>query len=484
MPKIKEKKSKSKPVAKDNKVDKKTKLAAPNLSKLYSDLAQAIDDKFELSTGDFSPQKLSLGLLAVDYICAGGIVRGMTTLSGFEGSAKSSLMFHTLGSCLNANVSLIRMDDAEGTLDGLYTSNIIGQQIADLMPQRKKGKLINDPRVWYSSNNIIENYYDSLVQTFDSMPDKLYNSEAKAWFYVVNKKNKHQTAFVSALKGAKSDPALNRGRFLYYPTENTAPQGVFFLDSYAVMIPLGTSEKQKTNNMPTGPAIKFSVNIPRVTGYFKRKNIILFGINQMRDRPGMAFGSPTYEVAGNALRQNSNCRLVLSVRAVPAEWKSPDAKTTQFVTEPSLEFKGRTDEYAFKHIRNIKLKHGTPFLQCMGRVWIKDGNKPGQGRGFDKVFDTLEYMKLNGLAELERTSGRLYVKFGNLNNVNKKSDGHPLSGKSIKWLDFKALILDEVLPTKTEYFKEQLTNTLKSLKLKTQPNIHDLCEKHLANTVK
>jgi hypothetical protein len=194
-------------------------------------------------------------------------------------------------------------------------------------------------------------------------------------------------------------------------------------------LPEGVEEKEEANNAMAEHAREYSKHLRRVAGKFRRKQIICYGVNQIREKPGVMFGPSQYEPAGNALRHYSNMRNTTNSRAVPEFWKH-DKKFSQYSLEPSAEGNGE-DQYAYKHIKNVKNKNSSPWLDGWMRTWVKDVN--GKGRGLDPVFDCSEFLWMLGLLEFGKSKR---VKF-------HKSLDMCLAGKELDWLDFKTLIINE-----------------------------------------
>jgi hypothetical protein len=101
-------------------------------------------------------------------------------------------------------------------------------------------------------------------------------------------------------------------------------------------------------------------------------------------------------------------------------------------------------------MKAIKMKFGTPFLEFYSRLWVSDPK--GNGRGFDTVWDTYQYL----------------VHTGQLTGSMTKKMTITLEDLSLtlKWLDFKALILLK---------GSQLKEYCKYLGLKTNPRIRQKC---------
>src|SRR5690606_20896194 len=78
-------------------------------------------------------------------------------------------------------------------------------------------------------------------------------------------------------------------------------QALLSLDSYPAML----TEKQDTDDPSAAMAIQarmFSEQLRRVKGRMRSKRIAVLGVNQLRQKPAVMFGSPDYEPGGEALK--------------------------------------------------------------------------------------------------------------------------------------------------------------------------------------
>lgn len=456
--KAKGKKASVKPSTSKSAITSTTSIIKPTSKEVafYAGVLDAMDKKYNLSSGDYSPTYLSTNILSIDYAIGGGIRPGMITFSGVEMSAKSTLAIETVAASLAAKdrVSLIMYNDAENSLDATYAHNIAGR---DIMSASAEAQI----PIFYNSANVVEKLYDSLSFVMNRLPDKVFSQKLNGWFYRVEKDNKRHKEAVALLdQWATMDKTLSKGDYLYYQTENTAPQGLFINDSYASYAPDGVIEDEEVDNSVGLMARLYSKHIPRINGFIKRKALIVFGVNQIREKPMARFERPWYETGGNALKHYSNNRGIMTPRVVPEFWRGPKDRDLQH--EKSVEFKDAEDAYAFKHYKNIKNKYGTPFRETFTRVWVSDGNKPlARGRGFDKVFDTFNVLADMGLAKASN-SGKL----GKV--IVFEKDSPIFKGEKVEWLDFKAMVLYEISSDefKTPYLEDNAKKAAKKYNLK------------------
>ena len=403
------------------------------LYEAYAQLLDSIEKEYKLSESNNSPHKFSTGVLSIDLVIGGGLVVGTNFIvSGMEQSAKSTLAMHCLGSFLKYDVPVIDYHDPENSVDAVYTGNILRIKLADLVGQRDaSGKWINLPRIRHYQDNVIETVFDSTIKLLNRLPDKKYRSEDGEYYYIVDKKDPRQKGFAEALnKTAELNSTLSKSEFLWYYAD-PSPQALVIVDSYAAMVAESEDEKEERGKAMALEARLFSQNLRRLVCKIRRKAAIVFGTNQLREKPGVMFGSPIYETGGNALKFYSTNRNRLAARAVPEKWKTQGS--SQVSTEPSVEGKGE-DIYAYKLFTNVKNKHASPFGECWTRVWVKDYR--GQGRGFDPVFDLAEMFQMMKLATVSNGAGGKKIKFWNMPDEFK-----PFSNTIIDWLMFKTIVL-------------------------------------------
>jgi len=421
-------------VAKTPKARQRPSGGAGNKSMLlYTGILDGIEKDFDLAASEASRDRLSSGLLVVDLISGGGLVPGMVTVSGPEASGKSTLTLTAIKSAMRSDIPIINHYDAEGTAqsDPDYAAACMGvASLREVYGEKINGVWRLPPRVRYWDTTILEKYFNSVVRTLNRIPDKMYSAERKRWYLRVARTGpdgKRQEKFLAL---GEADAKLSDKHFAWIPTDNPYPQALIVPDSYVTFLPEDVDTEEQATNAMAEQAREFAKHLRRIVGKFRRKQVVVFGVNQMRERPGVMYGPTTYEPAGNALKLYSSMRFAINARAVPQNWRQSGSKTSQYSEENSVEGNG-ADQYAYKHIRVIKNKTGTPWQEGWIRIWIKD--RRGKGRGADPVFDTAQFLLMTGLAQVNRRE----IKFA-------KGDELPaFAGKRLTWDDFKALIIAE-----------------------------------------
>lgn len=390
----------------------------------YDDILNTVERKFKLGQGAMSLEarlssQVSTGLLGSDLMLGGGIVSGRWyTFFGGEGAAKSTHIAHIKLSAAESGIPVLSDFDYEGSSDPQYYAGIMefysSLKGVDYLYglQDDKGNWVIPRRVRYNTVTTAEEFFNSTASFLRRVPDKEF-IEGKWWYSWDNDK------VGKAAAGAKVSAAmLKRYGRLMVEAENGLPQAMFFLDSYPAMYPEKLDEDEKGIGM-AAVARAMSENIPKIFSKLRAKGVTIIGVNQLRLRPAVMFANPEYEPGGEALKFASSVRVRQAARSVP-HGKGPVEE------EQSAMFEDATDSYRYIHMKAIKNKTSTPYLESWQRIWINDGT--GTAHGFDPVWDTFQYLKNTGQLEAGSTMKKLKI---------------PMLGlkKPVTWSDFKGLIL-------------------------------------------
>jgi hypothetical protein len=382
--------------------------------------------------------RLSTGNLAHDLLLGGGLSPGWYTNRGMEQSCKTTDAMTTIGSAVSQGVPIIALFDYEGSTgsSAQYMENIlrtlnIKASIDEVFGKRdSKGKYLIKPRIRYYPEAVAETFFDFVAMLERHLPDKIY--EGGKWWYVYENTKANRKALAD--DGVEYDKTkFSTHNKFYVEAQDGSAQALIVLDSYPAMLPERLDDDSQGAGLGA-VARMFSEQIPRVKGKMRKKRIIIKGINQLRERPMVRYGSPLYEPAGNAVKFYSDCRTQFEVRAIssaPEAKQYVDAKSgfkEPIEKEPSVELKNGSDEYTYIFLKSIKNKLGTGAKKGWIRLWKEDAG--GNARGFDPVFDVYEYLKATGQVVGKRK--KMLLKFEN--NEAKKP---------IEWLDFKRLILGD-----------------------------------------
>lgn len=386
----------------------------------YSDQMDQLTKDYKLSgSGLLIPDRLSTGLLTTDLMLNGGLGAGaMFTFSGPEASSKTTLVSTVLSSAVKSNI-FINLHDAENSVDPVYTTNIFGvEKLSDIFGKRGiDGKWLKRPKIHYFDDNILETFFNMTRDFLKRLPDKRYLPENDTWYLVFEATRDGVKDKINAM-GLKIDQALYKETGKYWClTVKRGPQAIITCDSWPSLLTAGEDEEGEERSKAMAiNARKFSQYLPQVVGKLRRKGIILIGVNQIRENPGVMYGSKYYEPCGQALKFFSSVRLQLFARSTPHNTKEAIEKET------SAWVANAEDHYAYKFIKNTKNKQGTPFLETWVRVWVRDAQ--GQGRGYCPTWDCYQYLLQTGRVDGKRNKFKL--SFPGLNTQ-----------KQITWLDFK-----------------------------------------------
>ena len=426
----------------------------------YADLT-AVLDKIERvadvnsGTLDLKAQRVSTGTLCKDLILNGGLTGGgWYTNFGQEQCAKTTDAVITLFNMVAAGVPIAALWDYEGSTtpeyqESMLQTNNIKMSVSDVFGLRDPhtGKWIKAPKVRLYQEGIAERFFDWLASLLRKLPDKKKMGDQWYLIYPFTKENQ------ALLKGKYDAAYFREFKKFRVKAANGLPQAVVVVDSYPGMLP-EDKDVDDPNGAVGAQARMFADQIKRVKGKLKPKNVIVYGVNQLRLRP-MAKGDPEYETGGEALKIFSDVRLKLVSRAlssVPGAW----AKSGRFEEEQSVEGKGK-DIYRYVHVRAHKNKLGTPNLETWIRLWTQD--RKGRGRGIDPVWDTYWFLKETGQLSGQRNKIKLHI------------DGKEAATKAVTWLTFKEMVLGD---------KEDVTNAFQVAGMGKPYKIRDLCFKQLA----
>ena len=258
------------------------------LASIYEKRMDMMERKFNLTSSELSiPDRMSSGMLMIDYILGGGYVTGtMVQVSGIEKGGKSTLCMTTLGSAINVKVPIIQYWDAENALnDPRYAEAIVRRDIGKLFygPARA-GRLYQE--------SVLEDFYNGTKFIMRSLPDKLYRSDRKAWYFVFDS-DKAGRANMEAFgfgKLAYDKDLFRDTNRLWCPTDMAGMQGMIFCDSYPALVTADEDESDEDKNAMALNARAFSKNIRKIVGIMKRKGFIVMGVNQIRQKPGFNMG--------------------------------------------------------------------------------------------------------------------------------------------------------------------------------------------------
>lgn len=409
--------------------------ASERLAKVYSKHIDSVDKTLMLDSSFAKQPQISSGLLALD-LSTSMMKPGFHVYVGAEASAKSTGAMTALGSALKSPIPMRKYYDAEQAIDRKYTGGILRvPSLSSVFGQRdKQGRWIIPPQCRYHSSNILETVFRSIHRSIAMFPDKVFNEQDGNWYLVFGRSKPE----IAMIKDLELSNALNKNMYQqtgkYWANigpDDDSPQGFVAIDSLPSLVPKDLDEEEISDKSAAIFARKIGPMLALVRGKLRSKGVILLAVNQLRDNPRPGPGQlPFYEPGGNAIKFASDVRTMFGSR-VPQDNFPRYEKNKGLCAEPSVEFEGRIDKYAFKAMRNLKNKTGEPFRDTHARVWISDGNN--RARGFDLVYDTYKFLSMTGLIQ-----GNIHDKRKPFRvNIPKIADG------DFTWTSFKTLVLAE-----------------------------------------
>lgn len=391
------------------------------------EMADAIDKDLGMggSSLNLDDDRMHSGSLVMDLVFGKGITAGWYTVFGPEQSCKSTGAMTVLIAAVQSSVPFLTYWDFEGSGAADYIThqlktNKTGLSIEDVFGQRdpRTGKWIIKPRVRYHKPQVAEKFFNYLYKLMRRLPDKVNISGQ--WYYIYEDTKENRK-----IVGDLYDKNYWRAtKMLRVEAPDGQLQAVAICDSYPAMLSDKLDDEDKNSGM-AAQARMFAEQLKRVKGRMSAKRVAVIGINQLRQKPGVMYGSPDYEPCGDALKYFSDARLKFSARALSGV---PYVNCKgQIYEEQSILGKKKRDEYRHIHIRGHKNKLGMPYVEGWLRLWIKDGNE--EPRGFCPVWDTFMYLdSTNQVTHKSRSKIMLKIK--------KHENAKPMD-----WMDFKMLIL-------------------------------------------
>ncbi len=285
-------------------------------------------DKIEKDFGllssslDNKEKRISTGLLVLDLVAGRGLVAGgWYTILGAESSAKSTAAATMMANSLNSGVPILSMWDYEGSTEVTYLENIMKAQGIKIPIEEVFGvrdpdtsKYVIKPRVRMYFESVAERFFDFLARLERTLPDKVKIGDD---YYFVYPNTKEMQ---SILKGEYDKGFFQKYNKFRIPAPDGLPQALLIVDSYPAMLPEGQDVDDPSAAMAI-QARMFSDQMKRVKGKMRVKRITVVGMNQLRERPAVMYGSPVYEPCGQAIRfycMSGDTLLFTSKGIVPA----------------------------------------------------------------------------------------------------------------------------------------------------------------------
>ncbi|WAK44557.1 hypothetical protein [Erwinia phage vB_Ea_2910A] len=278
-----------------------------DLASLMDDVLDGIEKKTKVSSQDAARHapRISTGCLALDMFLSGGIVPGgWYTFSGGEQSCKSTMTMSIMASLIRLHYSGISVVfDYEGSTDAEYVAGQLKTFGVRVDPKTifgvrddEDGSWIVKPKIRYYAPDNGERFFDYMSMLRRRLPDKIVEKDGTAYYIFENNKEN-----AKKLAGKYDKKWFSRNNQFKVPAPDGHMQAMVIVDSYPAMMPDQVDDDEGSKAMAL-QARMFSDGIKRFRGGMRRKMMTIVGVNQLRQKPAVMFGSPEYEPGGDALK--------------------------------------------------------------------------------------------------------------------------------------------------------------------------------------
>lgn len=305
--KAKSGKAKGKAVAADDIEAGGKEINGFDLGSLMDDVLDGIEKKTKVSSQDAARHapRISTGVLALDMYLDGGIVPGgWYTFSGGEQSCKSTMTMSIMASLIRLKYSGISVVfDYEGSTDADYVAGqlktfgvTVDAKTIFGVRDGEDGDWLIKPRIRYYAPDNGERFFDYMSMLRRRLPDKIVDKDGSSYYiFENNKENAKKVA------GKYDKKWFSRNNQFKVPASDGHMQAMVIVDSYPAMMPDQVDDDDGSKAMAL-QARMFSDGIKRFRGGMRRKMMTIVGVNQLRQKPAVMFGSPEYEPGGDALK--------------------------------------------------------------------------------------------------------------------------------------------------------------------------------------
>lgn len=277
-----------------------------DIGSMMDDVLDAIEKKTKVSSADaarYAP-RISTGVLALDMYLDGGIVPGgWYTFSGGEQSCKSTMTMSVMASLIRLKYSGISVVfDYEGSTDADYVAGQLKTFGVTVDPKTIFGVRDNDgswiikPQIRYYAPDNGERFFDYMSMLRRRLPDKIVEKDGSSYLLFENTKEN-----AKKVAGKYDKKWFSRNNQFKVTANDAHMQAMVIVDSYPAMLPDQVDDDDGSKAMAM-QARMFSDGIKRFRGGMRRKMMTLVGVNQLRQKPAVMFGSPEYEPCGDALK--------------------------------------------------------------------------------------------------------------------------------------------------------------------------------------
>ena len=278
-----------------------------DLGSLMDDVLDGIEKKTKVSSQDAARHapRISTGVLALDMYLDGGIVPGgWYTFSGGEQSCKSTMTMSIMASLIRLKYSGVSaVFDYEGSTDADYVAGqlktfgvTVDAKTIFGVRDGEDGDWIIKPRIRYYAPDNGERFFDYMSMLRRRLPDKIVDKDGSSYYIFENNKENSKK-----LAGKYDKKWFSRNNQFKVPASDGHMQAMVIVDSYPAMMPDQVDDDEGSKAMAL-QARMFSDGIKRFRGGMRRKLMTIVGVNQLRQKPAVMFGSPEYEPGGDALK--------------------------------------------------------------------------------------------------------------------------------------------------------------------------------------
>ena len=285
----------------------KLAVAVANGFNPYAELDDTLDniDK-DLGLGGSSlnleDDRVHTGSLVLDMVVGKGVTAGWYTVFGPEQSCKSTGAMTMMIASMMSSVPILSYWDFEGSGQVDYIGHMLKTYGVPLKADEvfgvkdpKTSEWLVKPRVRYHRPQVAERFFDYLYKLMRRLPDKV--SIGGTWYYVYE-----DTKDNRKIVGDRFDKNYwRKTKMLRVEAPDGSLQAMAIVDSYPAMLGEKLDDEDKNAGM-AAQARMFSEQLRRVKGRMAAKRIAVVGVNQLRQRPGVMYGSPEYEPCGDALK--------------------------------------------------------------------------------------------------------------------------------------------------------------------------------------
>ena len=362
-----------------------------SLRSVMGEELNAVEKQSKLTNAGFGRKckRLSTGVAALDMMLDGGLIPGgWYTIAGPEQAGKSTLTMTLVAACIKQAFSgLGAIFDYEGSSDEDYILSMfrnfgltkVGIEDVFGIQDPETGKYIKEGFFRYYAPTLGESFFSYMSMMRRRLPDKYVTDTGESYFVFPNTKKN-----MTLLKGKYDTEWFRKYNTFRVECNDTSMQLLVVVDSYPAMLP----EQQDDDDPSAAMALQarmFSDGIKRFRGSMRSKMMTIFGVNQLREKPAVQHGDPSYEpcfVGSTTVHLADGSTLPIKTivdQKLAALVPSLDVGTGEVSNQPIVDWKdnGYSDDIvevrytkddvggAFRATRNHKIRTSSGW-QCAG----------------------------------------------------------------------------------------------------------------------